>query len=162
MKLFVFTQKQPRTRRIKCLKDLIIYILILTLFLTLNNSAYAYISGTIFGSVQSADSQQPIANAILKSSAGRSAITLSNGEFLIDHEEGHYSLSVMAEGYKSYSTVVNIQAFKTIEINISLVSKVAISSVSPEQILYGENSANIQAIGITATDIIEKVEGMVI
>jgi hypothetical protein len=138
------------------------YFLILTLFLTLNNSAYAYISGTIFGSVQSADSQQPIANAILKTSAGRSAITLSNGEFLIDHEEGQHTLTVMAAGYYSYSTVLNIQAFKTIEINISLVAKVDISSVSPEQILDGENSAIIQAIGITPTDIIEKVEGIVI
>jgi len=137
-------------------------------FFSLTSNSYAFIPGSIFGIVRSAESQEPIDNAILKTSAGRSSITVSNGAYDIEHEEGQYTLTVMAEGYEPYSTVIFIEIFKTIEINISLTPKAVniahpvILSVSPEQILNGENSASIQAFNITSTAELQTVEGFII
>jgi hypothetical protein len=145
-----------------------LYLFMLIVFLTATGNSYAFISGTISGIVRSSASQKPIESAILKTSAGRTSMTVANGAYHIEHEEGQYTLTVLANGYESYSKRVHIQINNNTELDILLIPKAinmippVISSVSPEQILDGENSASIQAFDITSTAGIEKVEGIVI
>jgi len=140
---------------------------ILTLFTTINTS-YAYIPGKIYGTVRDLESQKPISSAAIKTSAGRSAITFSDGSFLIDHEEGNFTLTVFAKGYESYTVTINIKAFKTIEKNIVLTPEAlnydppVIESVSSARILNGKTSTSIHAMNVTSTIAIEKVEGVII
>jgi hypothetical protein len=145
-----------------------LYLFMLIVFLTATGNSYAFISGTISGIVRSSASQKPIESAILKTSAGRTSMTVANGAYHIEHEEGQYTLTVLADGYESYSKLVHIQINNNTELYILLIPKAinmippVISSVSPELILDGENSASIQAFDITSTAGIEKVEGIVI
>ena len=146
--------------------NICLYVLI-GFFLFLSNS-YAYIPGTIYGIVQTANSNEPISNVVIKTNAGRTAISFSDGTFIIDHEEGEYTLTVIADDYKPYTDIIVVQTFKTIERNIILTPETpddnfpVIESVSTEQILNGEKTAIIRANNISSTYLIEKVEGIII
>jgi len=145
-----------------------IYLVIIIVFIIVNSTAYSYISGHVLGIVRDAETSQPISNATLKTSAGRSAITFNDGSFIIDHEAGSFLLTVFAEGYESYSGHINIQAIKTMKKNIELTpisineNLPVIDSVSQKQTLYGKTAAIIQAENIKSSVSIEKVEGIII
>ena len=87
------------------------------------------------------NSNEPISNVVIKTNAGRTAISFSDGTFIIDHEEGEYILTVIADDYKPYTYIIVVQTFKTIERNIILTPETpddnypVIESVSTEQIL---------------------------
>jgi len=139
-------------------------VICLLMYMTLAN-ADAYISGKITGKVTSEEFETPVENAILKTNAGRSAISFSDGTFIIDHESGEYTLTVLTDNYEPYSVVVVVQRYQTIDVEIKLKLrsiKPIISSVSDPQTLLGEKTASIFANNVLSINDIERIEAIIV
>jgi hypothetical protein len=96
------------------------FILLCIFWINAAIPAHAFISGSIQGIVSDADTQYPIALAIVKTSGGFSAISHSSGIYRIIHEPGVFTLTAQAEGYYPYSIGVNVNMLETVRQDIAL------------------------------------------
>ncbi|MCP4352421.1 MAG: hypothetical protein GY795_43735 [Desulfobacterales bacterium] len=89
------------------------------------SEASAFIPGYIAGVVFDENTKEPIGTAIIKTSAGRSAISNINGTYRITNEEGTFTLTAEAEGYLTYSDTIEVRPLETIvrDIPMTPVSK---------------------------------------
>ncbi len=101
------------------------FIMALCFIFLIVSKASAFIPGYIIGVVFDEYSKEPIGTAIIKTGAGRSAISNINGTYRITNEEGTYTLTAEAEGYLPYSDTVEVRALETIvkDIPMTPISK---------------------------------------
>jgi hypothetical protein len=95
------------------------YVLLLTIIFPIANG-FGFIPGFISGKIINKMTLEPVENAVIYTSKGRTAITTREGDYILTHETGDFTLFVEKEDFISYTTQVSIIAYETLQMDIFL------------------------------------------